>query len=61
MNGPDQNPDSTFTARAVREKAMKILVVDGSSSMRKIVTRTLRQAGFGGHDIEEAEKLGLVG
>ena len=34
---------------------MKILVVDGSSSMRKIVTRTLRQAGFGGHDIEEAE------
>lgn len=34
---------------------MKILVVDDSSVMRKIVVRTLRQAGFGGHDIEEAE------
>ena len=34
---------------------MKILVVDDSSITRKIVTRTLRQAGFGGHDIEEAE------
>lgn len=34
---------------------MKILVVDDSGIMRKIVIRTLRQAGFGGHDIEEAE------
>ncbi len=34
---------------------MKILIVDDSGIMRKIVTRTLRQAGFGGHDIEEAE------
>jgi len=34
---------------------LKILVVDDSGIMRKIVTRTLRQAGFGGHDIEEAE------
>ena len=34
---------------------MKILVVDDSSVTRKIVRRTLRQAGFGGHDIEEAE------
>lgn len=33
---------------------MKILVVDDSGVMRKIVIRTLRQAGFGGHDIEEA-------
>ncbi|MEZ4331010.1 MAG: response regulator [Myxococcota bacterium] len=34
---------------------MKILVVDDSGIMRKIVVRTLRQAGFGGHAIEEAE------
>jgi two-component system, chemotaxis family, chemotaxis protein CheY len=33
---------------------MKILVVDDSKAMRMIVTRTLRQAGFGGHDISEA-------
>lgn len=35
--------------------ALRILIVDDSSVMRKIVTRTLRQAGFGGHDLEEAE------
>ncbi|HMQ23232.1 MAG TPA: response regulator, partial [Planctomycetota bacterium] len=29
---------------------MKILVVDDSKAMRKIVIRTLRQAGFGDHD-----------
>ena len=34
---------------------MKILIVDDSSVMRKIVLRTLRQAGFGGHDFSEAE------
>jgi two-component system, chemotaxis family, chemotaxis protein CheY len=34
---------------------MRILIVDDSGIMRKIVSRTLRQAGFGGHDIEEAE------
>jgi two-component system chemotaxis response regulator CheY len=33
---------------------MKILVADDSKAMRLIVTRTLRQAGFGGHDIVEA-------
>ncbi|GAA3167320.1 chemotaxis response regulator CheY [Planomonospora alba] len=33
---------------------MKILVADDSRVMRQIVTRTLRQAGFGGHDIVEA-------
>ena len=33
---------------------MKILVVDDSRAMRMIVTRTLRQAGFGGHDVKEA-------
>ncbi len=40
---------------------MKILVVDDSKAMRMIVIRTLRQAGFDGHDILEAENgsLGL--
>ena len=34
---------------------MKILVADDSRVMRQIVIRTLRQAGFDGHDIVEAE------
>jgi two-component system, chemotaxis family, chemotaxis protein CheY len=34
---------------------MKIMVVDDSSAMRMIVKKTLRQAGFEGHDISEAE------
>ena len=34
---------------------MKILVVDDSRAMRRIVSRTIRQAGFTGHDIVEAE------
>lgn len=34
---------------------MKILVVDDSRAMRRIVQRTIRQAGFAGHDIIEAE------
>lgn len=33
---------------------MKILVIDDSKVMRAIVKRTLRQAGFGGHELEEA-------
>jgi len=33
---------------------VKILIADDSRVMRQIVTRTLRQAGFGGHDIVEA-------
>ena len=33
---------------------MKILIVDDSKAMRMIVIRTLRQAGFGGHDLVEA-------
>jgi two-component system chemotaxis response regulator CheY len=32
---------------------MKILVVDDSKAMRMIVTRTLRQAGFGDHEVIE--------
>jgi two-component system, chemotaxis family, chemotaxis protein CheY len=44
---------------------MKILVADDSRAMRMIVIRTLRQAGFGGHEVIEAENgreaLGLVG
>lgn len=34
---------------------MKILVADDSKAMRMIVTRTLRQAGYSGHEIVEAE------
>jgi len=33
---------------------MKILIVDDSRVMRQIVTRTLRQAGFTGHELVEA-------
>lgn len=43
---------------------MKIIVVDDSRAMRMIVTRTLRQAGYGGNTIVEArdglEALGLL-
>jgi len=34
---------------------MNILVVDDSSAMRMMVVRTLRQAGFGGKDVDQAE------
>jgi two-component system chemotaxis response regulator CheY len=33
---------------------MKIVIADDSKVMRQIVSRTLRQAGFSGHDIVEA-------
>lgn len=34
---------------------MKILITDDSKAMRMIVVRTLRQAGFSGHEVIEAE------
>jgi len=34
---------------------LKILVVDDSSAMRMMVIRTLRQAGFAGLEIDQAE------
>jgi len=43
---------------------VKIVVADDSKAMRMIVLRTLRQAGFGGHEVIEAgngrEALELV-
>jgi two-component system chemotaxis response regulator CheY len=33
---------------------MKILIVDDSRVMRQIVTRSLRQAGYTGHEVVEA-------
>jgi two-component system, chemotaxis family, chemotaxis protein CheY len=33
---------------------MKILIVDDSRVMRQIVVRTLRQAGYAGHELVEA-------
>ena len=33
---------------------MKILIVDDSRVMRQIVTRSLRQAGYAGHELVEA-------
>ena len=34
---------------------MKILVVDDSTAMRLMIIKTLRQAGFGGNDVVQAE------
>lgn len=45
-------------------RPVKILVVDDSRAMRRIVTRTIGQAGFVEHDIIEADNgrdaLGLI-
>ena len=40
---------------------MKILIADDSRVMRQIVVRTLRQAGFGDHELIEAAKLDGAG
>jgi two-component system chemotaxis response regulator CheY len=40
--------------RGEEAEAVKILIVDDSKAMRLIVRRTLRAAGFGEHDFEEA-------
>jgi two-component system, chemotaxis family, chemotaxis protein CheY len=44
---------------------MKILIADDSKAMRMIVVRTIRQAGFSGHELVEAENgreaLAMVG
>ena len=37
------------------EARMNILIVDDSAAMRMMIVRTLRQAGFGGHDFSQAE------
>lgn len=34
---------------------MNIMVVDDSAAMRNMIIRTLRQAGFGGNDVAQAE------
>jgi len=34
---------------------MRILIVDDSRAMRMIIRRALRQAGYGSHDVYEAE------
>lgn len=39
---------------------MKILIIDDSKAMRLIVKRTLRQAGFGNYEVDEASN-GLEG
>jgi two-component system chemotaxis response regulator CheY len=37
------------------EDAMKIMIVDDSSAMRMIVRKTLRLAGFEGHEFSESD------
>jgi two-component system chemotaxis response regulator CheY len=37
------------------EYAVKILIVDDSTAMRMIVRKTLRQAGFEGHEFSETD------
>lgn len=45
---------SEVAKRGLREVNMLILVVDDSRALRMIVRRSLRQAGFGQHDVAEA-------
>ena len=63
-------PADTYRKRGVpfphelRQASMQILIVDDSRTMRMLVNRTLRQAGYGGHDMLEAadgvEALDLI-
>nr|BFE67535.1 hypothetical protein GCM10020092_008360 [Actinoplanes digitatis] len=46
--------DLDVAEREAGGERMKILIADDSRVMRQIVTRTLRQAGFGDHDLVEA-------
>lgn len=39
---------------------MKIMIVDDSRAMRMLVRRALRQAGFGAHEVTEAENGALA-
>ncbi len=55
-NGLFPRPPVSTAAQVPQEEfPMKILVVDDSRAMRRIVSRTIRQAGYEGHDIVEAE------
>jgi two-component system chemotaxis response regulator CheY len=53
--GESRHDDSHVLTLSVRDSDMKILVVDDSSAMRMMIVRTLRQAGFSGKDVEQAE------
>lgn len=51
---PEGGPGRAI-AKAGRIERMKILVIDDSRAMRRIVTRSIGQAGHSDHDIIEAE------
>src|ERR1700677_494158 len=51
----DLKKPSPWSTSLEVEPPMKILIVDDSTAMRMIVKKTLRQAGFDGHEFTEAE------